>query len=145
MRLSQVRQAFAEKIAALDGFKESKHTPDFFGRTENTVAHLAFTVSMASSSAMDERQRSAVGQYISTPVQVVFSYRLRPLDIYPTDYDLAMDTEEAIIAACLDAYTSPKNLFTVRYVGSTREVTESQEYMIIYIDFTTLHTINLES
>ncbi len=52
---------------------------------------------MASSSAMDERQRKTVGQYISTPVQVVFSYRLRPLDIYPTDYDLAMDKEEEIM------------------------------------------------
>jgi len=145
MKFSQIRQAIAEKIAALEGFKESKHTPDFFGRTENTVAHLAFTVSMASSSAMDERQRSSVGQYISTPVQVVFSYRLRPLDIYPTDYDLAMDKEEAIIAACLGAYTVPKNKFTLRYVSSTREVTDSQEYMLIYIDFTTLHTINLEA
>lgn len=144
MKLSQVRQAIAEKIAALSGFKESKHTPDFFGRTENTVAHLAFTVSMASSSAMDERQRRTVGQYISTPVQVVFSYRLRPLDIYPTDYDLAMDQEEAIIAALLGAYSSPKNQFTIRYESSTRDVTDSQEYMLIYIDFTILHTINLE-
>lgn len=142
MKLSQIRQAFAEKIAAITGFKESKHTPDFFGRTENTVAHLAFSVSMASSSAMEERQRTTVGQYISTPVQVVFSYRLRPLDIYPTDYDLAMDQEEEIIAACLGVYSSPKNEFTVRYVSSTRDVTDSQEYMLIYIDFITLHTIN---
>ena len=142
MKLSQIRQAFAEKIAAISGFKESKHTPDFFGRTENTVAHLAFSVSMASSTAMEERQRSAVGQYISTPVQVVFSYRLRPLDIYPTDYDLAMDQEEEIISACLGVYSSPKNEFTVRYVSSTRDVTDSQEYMLIYIDFITLHTIN---
>ncbi len=142
MKLSQIRQAFAEKIAAITGFKESKHTPDFFGRTENTVAHLAFSVSMASSSAMEERQRSAVGQYISTPVQVVFSYRLRPLDIYPTDYDLAMDQEEEIISACLGVFSSPKNMFTVRYVSSTRDVTDSQEFMLIYIDFITLHTIN---
>jgi len=142
MNLSTVRQAIAEKVAAISGFKMSKHSPDYFGRTENTVAHLAFTVGLANSTAMEERQRSSVGVYVNTPVQVIFSYRLRPLDIYPTDYDLAMDTEQQIISDILTAYISPKNAFTIRYNGSIREVTESQEYIIITIDFTTLHTLN---
>lgn len=145
MKFSAVRFAIAEKVAAITGFKLSNHSPDFFGRTQNTVAHKAFTVGMESSSAMDERQRRTVGVYVSSPVSVVFSYRLRPLDIYPTDYDLAMDTEQTIISALLEAYTSPNNLFTIRYNGSTRDVTESQEYIIITLDFTVLHTLNPEA
>ena len=87
MNFSAVRSAIAAKVAALSGFKESKHSPDYFGRTENTVAHLAFGVQLASTTAMDERQRRSVGVYVNTPVRVIFAHRLRPLDIYPTDYD----------------------------------------------------------
>ncbi len=140
LKFSQVRQEIASKVASLTGFQETKHSPDFFGRTENTVAHKAFGVRLAASTAMEERQRRAVGVYVSTPVQVIFSYRLRPLDIYPTDYDLSMDTEEQVIAKVLETYAT-NNEFTIRYVGSSREVTESQEYVIITLEFITLHTI----
>ena len=140
IKFSQVRSEVAAKVALLAGFQETKHSPDFFGRTENTVAHKAFGVRLASSSAMEERQRRAVGVYVSTPIQVVFSYRLRPLDIYPTDYDLSMDTEESVIQKVLEAY-SQDNQFTIRYEGTVREVTESQEYIIMTLEFTALHTI----
>ena len=140
IKFSQVRSEVAAKVALVDGFQETKHSPDFFGRTENTVAHKAFGVRLAASTAMEERQRRSVGVYVSTPIQVIFSYRLRPLDIYPTDYDLAMDTEEGVIARVLESYAT-NNQFTIRYEGSTREVTESQEYVIITLEFTALHTI----
>ena len=89
---------------------------------------------------MEERQRRAVGEYVSTSIRVIFAYRLRPLDIYPTDYDLAMDAEETVINAVLESYAS-NNRFTLRYLGSLREVTESQEYIIINTEYNALHTI----
>lgn len=138
--LSSIRRAIASKIEELTGFKESNHTPDYFGRTENTVAHRAFSISVASSTAMEERQRRAVGVYLDTPIQVLFSYRLRPLDIYPTDYDLALDAEEEVINKVLEAYTTD-NQFTIRYAGSQRTVTDSQEYILITLSFNILHTI----
>jgi len=141
MKFSAVRQAIAAQVAGLSGFKESKHSPDYFGRTENTVAHLAFGVQLAASTAVDERQRRPVGVYVNTPVRVLFAYRLRPLDIYPTDYDNALDAEETVINAVLNTYAAPNNTFTIRYNSSTREVTDSQEYCIISIEFTALHTI----
>ena len=140
LSLSTLRQGISTKISEISGFKLSKHSPEFFARTENTVAHLAYTVGLNSSTATEERQRRSVGVYIQTPVTVIFSYRLRPLDIYPTDYDLAMDKEEQVIQKVLESYVSD-NQFTIRYVSSTREVTDSQEYIIITIEFTTLHTI----
>lgn len=138
--LSSIRRAIASKIEEISGFKESKHTPDYFGRTENTVAHRAFSISVASSTAMEERQRRAVGVYISTPMQVLFSYRLRPLDIYPTDYDASLDAEESVINKVLEAYATD-NQFTIRYTGSQRNVTDSQEYILISLSFNILHTI----
>lgn len=138
--LSSIRRAIASKIEELTGFKESNHTPDYFGRTENTVAHRAFSISVSTSSAMEERQRRAVGVYLDTPIQVLFSYRLRPLDIYPTDYDLALDAEEEVINKVLEAYTTD-NQFTIRYVASQRTVTDSQEYILITLSFNILHTI----
>ncbi len=138
--LSSNRKAIASKIETLSGFKESKHTPDFFGRTENTVAHKAFSISVASSTAMEERQRRAVGVYLSTPMQVIFSYRLRPLDIYPTDYDASLDSEEQVINKILEVYATD-NEFTIRYISSERSVTDSQEYILITLSFNILHTI----
>lgn len=138
--LSSIRRAIASKIEDISGFKESKHTPDYFGRTENTVAHKAFSISVSSSTAMEERQRRAVGVYISTPMQVLFSYRLRPLDIYPTDYDASLDAEETVINKVLEAYVTD-NQFTIRYTGSERNVTDSQEYILISLSFNILHTI----
>jgi hypothetical protein len=138
--LSSIRRAIASKIEEISGFKESKHTPDYFGRTENTVAHRAFSISVSSSTAMEERQRRAVGVYISTPMQVLFSYRLRPLDIYPTDYDASLDAEESVINKVLKAYATD-NQFTIRYTGSERNVTDSQEYILISLSFNILHTI----
>ena len=138
--LSSIRKGIATKIEEINGFKESRHTPDYFGRTEDTVAHRAFSVGVSSSSAMEERQRRAVGVYISTPMIVIFSYRLRPLDIYPTDYDASLDAEEEVINKVLETYPSD-NKFSLRYVSSERSVTDSQEYIIISLTFNILHTI----
>ncbi len=140
MNLSTLRQSIASKVSELSGFRESTHSPELFGRTQNTMAHLGFTVGMSSSVAMEERQRRAVGVYLNTPVQVTFAHRLRPLDVYPVDYDNSLDKEVDVITKVLETYTG-NNQFTIRYLSSSREVTDSQEYCIITLDFQTLHTI----
>ena len=139
MNLSTIRQQIASKISTIPLCKETKQTPDYFRRTQDSIAHRAFVVSLGSSTAMEERQRRSVGVYINTPVKVIFAYRLRPLDVYPTDYDLSLDTEQEVIQKVLESYNSQE--FTIRYIGSSRQVTDSQEYIIITIDFETLHTI----
>jgi len=138
--LSSIRKQIATKVAAITGFKESNHTPDYFGRTENTIANKAFAVGVSNSVAMEERQRRGIGVYMSTPMIVTFAYRLRPLDVYPTDYDLALDTEQEVIQGILGTYTLD-NAFTIRYLQSQRVVTDSQEYIIISLTFNILHTI----
>ena len=136
---STIRQAIAAKILEISGFKQTTSTPDLFLRTQDTIAHKAFAVGLSNSLGMTERQRRSVGVYVETPITVIFAYQLRPMDRYPTDYDLSLDTEELVINKVLEAYTN--KAFTIRYLSSLREVTESEEHIIITLEFTTQHTI----
>ena len=72
-------------------------------------------------------------------VNVSFAYRLRPKDMYPTDYDAALDAEEDVIRACLSSYTAD---IQIRYVRSTRVVQQTLEYAIHNIEFSVLHTLS---
>ena len=143
-RVSEVRQAVSAQIATLTGFNELRLPPEYFGRSQNTIAHLGYVVAVESSTASNERQRRTVGTMMDTQVKVTFSYRLRPKSAYPTDYDNALQKEEDVIIACLSNYatifdTPPE--FQIRYVSSTRRATNSTEWLIIDIFFNALHTI----
>jgi len=74
-------------------------------------------------------------------VRVKFSYRLRPKDAYPTDYDLAMDTEQDVINAVIANYASIRPEVEIRYARTVRDITDSTEYMLFDIEFTAYHTI----
>lgn len=80
---------------------------------------------------------------METTARVKFAYRLRPKDAYPTDYDLALDTEEEVIAAVLNSYQSIRPGVEIRFFRSARDITDSMEYMLFDIEFTTYHTISI--
>lgn len=142
LKFSEIRSALSSQITTITGFHLSKQLPDYFGRTRETIAHKSFTVSIAITNEFNaERQRRGVGVYAETQAQIKFAFRLRPLDVYPTDYDLALDAEEQIINKCLSSYASIKPEVQIRYNSSNRVASESQEYMIHTITFTILHTI----
>ena len=138
---SQLRAAVATQIDALAGFTESRIPPEYFGRNENSVAHLRFAVALSASNDAGERMRRAVGVYASSTVRVIFAYRLRPKDAYPTDYDAALDVEKNVINAVLQSYASIEPHVVIRYNRSARDVTDSTEYMIINLEFTALHML----
>ena len=141
LKLSQIRAAIATQVETVSGFHLINVLPDYFGRARESIAHKGFTVAVNVSNSTDERQRRSVGVYVSTTVLVNFAFRLRPMDVYPTDYDLFLDAEEQVILACLNSYASIRNEVQVRYEGSTRQSTASNEYMLSTITFNVLHTI----
>jgi|DEB0MinimDraft_6_1074348.scaffolds.fasta_scaffold01286_6 hypothetical protein len=144
--VSQIRSAIASQITSAlgaSGFTESLIPPEYFGRNENSVAHKRFGVQVSISNAFPERQRRAVGVMMETTARVKFAYRLRPKDAYPTDYDLALDTEEEVIAAVLNSYQSIRPGVEIRFFRSARDITDSMEYMLFDIEFTTYHTISI--
>lgn len=142
LKFSQIRSAIATQIATVSGFSLVKMLPDYFGRAQESIAHKGYTVSVGTTQEMaNERQRRSVGVYASTDVLVKFAYRLRPLDVYPTDYDLALDAEQDVLLACLNSYQTIEPEVQVRYNNSQRVSTQSNEYMLITLSFTVLHTI----
>lgn len=143
LKFSQIRDAFKQQIETVAGFKLMRVLPDYFGRAQDTIAHKGFTVAVGPTAQGAERQRRAIGVYVQTDIQVRFSYRLRPLDVYPTDYDLCLNAEESVILACLNSYQAIQPEVQVRYTSSDRASTASNEYMITTINFTVLHTIGV--
>ncbi len=141
LKLSQIRDAFKVQIETVSGFRLMNVLPDYFGRAKETIAHKGFVVACNISNQANERQRRSVGVYVDTTVVINFAFRLRPLDVYPTDYDLFLDAEEQVILACLNSYESIRNEMQVRYTGSSRQSTSSNEYMLSTINFNVKHTI----
>jgi hypothetical protein len=135
---AQVRSLIAAKVDALVGFNLVKMPPQYFGRVANTLAHKGFTVDIRSSQDSGERQRRA-GPMMQSIVTVSFAYRLRPKDMYPTDYDAALDAEADVIRACLSSYNAD---IQIRYVRSTRVVQQTLEYAIHTLEFSVLHTLS---
>lgn len=138
---SQLRAAVAAQVLTLSGFTQSRIPPEFFGRNENSVAHRRFAVQLSATNDQGERMRRSVGVYCTTTVRVIFAYRLRPKDAYPTDYDAALDAEKDVINAVLASYDAIQNEVVIRYNRSVRDTTDSTEYMIIQLEFTALHTL----
>ena len=90
---AQVRALIAGKVDALAGFNLVKMPPQYFGRVANTLAHKGFSVDIRSTQDSGERQRRA-GVMMQSTVTVSFAFRLRPKDMYPTDYDAALDAHD---------------------------------------------------
>lgn len=142
LSLSQIRSGISNQVSLITGMKLAKMIPVYFGRIQDTVAHKAFTVEIGSvSGRTDERQRRQIGVYASTTVIIKFAFRLRPLDVYPVDYDSSLDLEVQIIDQVLKSYASIQPSIQIRFNNSNRTSTDSSEYMIHTLEFTVLHTI----
>jgi hypothetical protein len=134
---AQVRSAIIDKVDALAGFREIPYPAEYFGRAQNTIAHLGFTVSLTGTEAQGERQRKADQVYLQTDIAVVFAHRLRPHDL-STDINTAHGKETQIIETLLGTYTQKG--FTIRYNRTQRRYPDSLEYIIIELNFTAQHT-----
>ena len=138
--LPQLRAAVATQVLTVSGMTLTRFPPGYFLRMQNTLAHKAFIVSLRSSTS-NERQRSPSNLYLQTTVEIQYAFRLRPKDVYPTDYDSSLTLEQDIIKAIIGSYSGIQNGITIRYVRSSRSVVESLEYMIHNLEFTAHHTI----
>ena len=138
MNLSGVRNAIIAKVDGLTGFRMSPFPVEYFDRSQNTLADLAFAVSISSTRAMEERQRIANRVYMSSNVNVIFAFRIRPHSI-SADYNNAMDKEITVIETILGSYVSTPGI-EIRYNQSTRTFAQSLEYVLIETNYTVTHT-----
>lgn len=137
---ANVRSAIAQQVSTVTGMKIVPFPGQYFGRIQNSLAHLGFSVSIDSSDAMEDRQRATAPIYNRTNAVLTFAYRIRPQDVI-TDLDAATDKEEAIIKKCIGSYASIRPGLEVRYSRSTRTIPDSIEYIIIRIDLLAYHHI----
>lgn len=137
---AQIRGAIATRIESVAGFNEVNIPVNFIGRTQKTIAHLGFSIGINSSADSGERQRRGI-YYFDSLVTVKFMYRLRPLDVYPTDYDNCLDKEIDVVKSILSSYQSIQNEMTIRFNSSTREISPALEFMIVTLTFNVKHTI----
>ena len=138
--VKEVQRALAIKIGDLSGFREVRQLPELFGRTQNTLAHLGFSVEVSNSQQANERQRIAVGLYVDTTVRVKIAYRLRPHDLV-LDYGNALDKEQEVIQAVMNRNFAKG--IEVRFLRASRRTPDSKEYLISEIELQALHTIQL--
>lgn len=141
LTLNALRDAIAAQILTISGMQQSPHLPDYFGRTQSTIAHKSFTILIGNVNAFNERQRSAVGVYCVTNVEIMFAYRMRPHDVYPTDYNLALNLENQIINKSLESYAAINGKVQIRFEGSSRTSTQSNEYTLHTLTFRVNHTL----
>ena len=139
LKFSQIHAAIATKMNTLTGFKQTRYPVEYFGRTSNPLAHLGYAIGIQSTQAHGNRQKSTgTGMEVFSTVQVIFAYRLRPTDAYPTDYKNGLDKEEIVTMKLLETYPSTPEL-QLRYVSTSRELPESLEYSIHRIEYQALH------
>ena len=143
VKLSTIRSRVATAIQGIGGMNLSPLPYEAFGRTTNSIAHKAFSVGVGGSNARDDRQRPTEGAMLDTDLNIVMAYRIRPLDQL-TDVDGGLNLENDIITKLLDR--TDTNLYPnvhIKFVSSSRQLTDSGEYMISTLQFDVLHFIPL--
>ena len=126
----------------LSGMHLSRLPPAYFARQQNTLAHKSFVVGIETVEDTGERQRRNINLYVRTEVEIQFAYRLRPKDIYPTDYDLSLDLEGEVIAAVMGTYSGIQNEISIRFVRSSRSISDTIEYQITTLTFIVQHNLS---
>lgn len=140
--LKNVRGAIASQVLTISGMHLSRLPPAYFSRQQNTLAHKSFVVGIETVEDTGERQRRNINLYVRTEVEIQFAFRLRPKDIYPTDYDLSLDLEGEIIAAVMGTYSGIQNEISIRFVRSSRSISDSIEYQITTLTFIVQHNLS---
>ena len=121
------------------GFRRSTFPILMFGKTQQTVAHLAYAVGANTTNAISGRQRPSEGVECTTQIEVRFSYRIRPLS-QNADYDNLLNKEQLIIKAILDRSDTDLYQSThFRYTNSQREISDSGEYFFSSSFFDAYH------
>ena len=138
---NEIRAAIDTQLSNVSGFRRSKYPADYIARNPKSRLHLGYSVDLESTNAIGTRQRRSNAIMLQTTARVVFAYKLRPLAIYPTDYDLALDVEKTVILQCLNSYSSIQAGIEIRYDSSTRRFTDSLEFLIFDIQFFLIHSI----
>ena len=127
LRVSAIRQRFDTVVNAA-GYERSAYTYDRFGRDFDSLRPGSYSVGVPRSTfdAFDGRDRFGSEGEAETVIGVKTSHRLTTDDPHGT-YDAALDAEQELITACLDA---DLGLMQVRLESADRAVTSDGGYLV---------------
>lgn len=142
--VSAIRQRIATAISTAmgaSGWRESGDPLDVAGAGGDGEGrlHLGYAVGCPSTTALADRQRTSLGAFVETRVQVKAFYQLGAKKQI-TDYDAALDAEATMRLAIQAA--SPSDLH-LRFEGTTRTV-DDQGWMTMEQAWIALHRLSLE-
>ena len=138
---SKLRQAIASKIETITGMKESKFPVQYIEKSQDSVIHKSFSVGFETVREGGISQRRGQEIFVQSSITIIFCYRLRPKDIYPSDYDNSLDLERQIIETLLSNYGTIRNEISVQFDSSNRVINDTLEYQITTLNFIAHHNI----
>ena len=126
----------------MSGFSEAPQPPQAFGRFGHNVGDKLFSVGFNTTSANDGRQNANTGVYVSNELTVTCAFNIKPQD-QVTSYDTALDGEESIIKVIINPSSPLYTGVQIRYIDTSRTLTDNGDFIFITINFTVLHHIPL--
>lgn len=138
---SLIRQQIRDRILTL-GYTESYTHWESIGRSGQNVADKKFAIGYSSTTDNGGRQRPLEGIDCSSDCTVIVLMKINPHNQVQT-YDAALDGEEAIIKVITNRSTPLYNDISIRYINSSQTLTDKNEFIIITINFTIRHHIDL--
>ena len=139
---SEIRQRIAAAIRTLDGWTESRWVYDLYPLETSSLAHRSYAVGVSSSTPVDrDRQRRAVGVLMSSSVSVRWLHRVRA-DRQVADYDDALDSELALMAAIAKIDNDPDLSLRLDSIPS-RSIVGDGTYLLGELSFIVLHRYSL--
>jgi len=138
-----VLEAVHDAIAALTGWTKSKWTAGQFGKDPQRTLHHAYALGLPDTDTdpRDPRQRTAQGIVSGSTLILVWAYQLRG-DAASSDYELAMDDEQALLLAVLG--TSNATHHSLSLITANRD--DSREgWLIGTARFAVTHRYGLSS
>ena len=138
---SRVRQRVSESIQTLEGWRESTHAPDLFGRDPDRVTHHVFAVALPTTAvhSQEGRQRLSEGALVVSEVVVTWAHRLRG-DAINTDMDEALDAEGQLIRVVLGGTRTDLHLV----LTDSRRTTATEGWLIGTTRFRAVHRMALQ-
>lgn len=143
--VKSLRQRVETAIDAVTGFTVAKHPYNVFGRDPSSVLHKRFAVGVPRTEPVaNRRQKTDVGAVCNTLIAVTYCMRVRPKD-QVASYDESLDAEAEIIKAVMADTTALKTGASISFSGvAMREVDPAGEWIIGEVEFTALHSLDLE-
>lgn len=138
-----IRTRAAASLAALEGWTESNHPPDRFGRDSRPLQHRCFAAAVPTTSVDDPRHRRAVGAgaMANTTLSIRWSWNLR-VEAVVADTTAALEAQALLVSTLLGTIVRD-GLSSVTLTSATNSSTTEGTYLVGELTFRIYHRLPL--